>query len=44
MKNSESFKTVLTDMDNKILLMGNPIANERIKEMYLKEIKKRVER
>lgn len=43
MKESDDFKTILTDKNNKILLMGNPIANEKIKELYLKEIKKRVE-
>lgn len=40
MEKEESFKTVLVNNENKILLMGNPIDNKKIKELYLNEIKK----
>jgi hypothetical protein len=35
----ESFKTTMTDTNNKILLFGNPLASKGIKEMYLSNIK-----
>lgn len=44
MKASKDFQTVLTDKDNSILLIGNPIHSEGINELYLKEIEKRVKK
>jgi hypothetical protein len=41
MKKSDHFETVLTDKNNRILLMGNPLHSKRIKELYLKEIQKK---
>jgi hypothetical protein len=41
MKKSDNFKTVLTDENNTILLMGDPILSAEMKNLYLKEIKKR---
>lgn len=39
---SKNFETVLTDRNNTILLMGNPMVSKGIKELYLKEIQKRI--
>ena len=41
MHNIEQFETVLTDKENNILLMGNPIISENIKDLYKKIIIKR---
>jgi hypothetical protein len=43
MKESLQFETVLTDRDNTILLLGNPIRSKEMKDIYLKEIQKRME-
>lgn len=32
------FETVLTDKNNTILLMGNPVKSKEIRELYLKTI------
>ena len=40
MSESKNFETVLTDKDDKILLIGNPIASNKMKELYFNEIKK----
>lgn len=42
MNASGDFETVLTDRDNSILLIGNPLHSEEIKQLYLKEIQKRI--
>ena len=42
MMTDKNFETVLTDKNNTILLMGNPMASKGIKELYLKEIQKRI--
>ncbi|MBW6481035.1 MAG: hypothetical protein K0B37_16520 [Bacteroidales bacterium] len=42
MKESSHFETVLTDRENSILLIGNPIHSKEIKDMYLNEIQKRI--
>lgn len=34
----DAFETVLTDRENNILMMGNPIINKNIKELYLEKI------
>ena len=34
-----AFQTFLLDKDNKVLAMGNPILNPKIKELYLKIIR-----
>ncbi|MEI6865150.1 hypothetical protein [Flavicella sp.] len=41
MKVSTHFETVLTDNNNNIILMGNPIYSEETKELYFKELNKR---
>lgn len=38
---AKDFNTVLTDKDNAIILFGNPIHSNKIKDMYLKEIQKK---
>lgn len=43
MKESPQFETVLTDRDNTILLLGNPIRSKEMKDIYLNEIQKRME-
>jgi hypothetical protein len=40
MLESKNFETVLTDNNDKILLVGNPNFSNKIKELYFKEIKK----
>tara|TARA_R110001583_G_scaffold54028_2_gene166069 strand:+ start:2212 stop:2790 length:579 start_codon:yes stop_codon:yes gene_type:complete len=40
MSESKNFETVLTDKNDKILLIGNPNFSNKIKELYFKEIKK----
>ncbi len=42
MAKSKNFETVLTDRNNTILLMGNPMVSKEINALYLKEIQKRV--
>lgn len=42
MEQSLHFETVLTDKNNTILLIGNPIYSKGIEEMYIKEIEKRL--
>lgn len=42
MKESQHFETVLTDNENNILLLGNPIRSKEMRDMYLKEIQKRI--
>ena len=42
MNEVEQFETVLTDTENNILLMGNPIYSNEMKDLYLKEIQKRI--
>lgn len=44
MKESDDFQTILTDENNTILLMGNPMNSENIKELYLKELQKRLKK
>ena len=34
----QEFQTFLLDSDNKVLFIGNPVHNLRVKEMYLSEI------
>ena len=36
--NNQSFQCFLLDKDNKVILIGNPVHNTRIKDMYLSEI------
>lgn len=43
MKESQQFETVLTDKENNILLLGNPIRSKEMKELYLMEIQKRMQ-
>jgi len=43
MKESPQFETVLTNRDNTILLLGNPIRSKEMKNIYLNEIQKRME-
>jgi hypothetical protein len=43
MKESLQFETVLTDRDNTILLLGNPIRSKEMQDIYLNEIQKRME-
>jgi hypothetical protein len=38
------FETVLVDKNNTILVIGNPTASKKIKELYLQEIQKRVKK
>ena len=33
-----NFRTFLVDKDNRILICGNPVGNEKIKDLYLKMI------
>lgn len=40
MNESKNFETVLTNNENTILLIGNPIASNKMKELYFNEIKK----
>lgn len=42
MNASKDFETVLTDKNNTILLIGNPLHSNEMKELYLKEIQKRI--
>jgi hypothetical protein len=42
MKESPQFETVLTDRENNILVLGNPIRSKKIKDLYLDEILKRM--
>ena len=42
MEKSDNFKTVLTDRNNNILLMGNPILSKGMKDLYINEIEKRL--
>ncbi len=41
MGKDDNLKTVLTDRDNTILLMGNPLRSKAMKDLYIKEIEKR---
>ena len=36
----EHFHTFLLNKENKVLLVGNPVHNEKLKKLYLKEIRK----
>ena len=36
---NDSFKTMLIGKDNKILLIGSPLESEKIKELYLQQIR-----
>ena len=38
---NERFHTFLLDENNKVLLVGNPAGNEKLKKLYLSEIRKR---
>lgn len=40
-KNSDGFKTILTDKNNRIILLGNPLQSEKMKELYIREINKK---
>ncbi|MDP3441913.1 MAG: hypothetical protein Q8T08_03550 [Ignavibacteria bacterium] len=40
MNESQHFETVLTDNENNILLLGNPIRSKEMRDMYLKKIRK----
>ncbi|MFA9189552.1 hypothetical protein [Flavobacterium magnesitis] len=42
MEVNQNFETVLTDKNNNIIMMGNPIKSNEIKNLYLKEIRKRL--
>lgn len=44
MKESPHFETVLTDRENNILLLENPIRSQEMKAMYLNEIKKQMDK
>ena len=35
---NEGFHTLLLDKENKIVIVGNPIQNMKIKELYLKTL------
>lgn len=39
---NEEFKTLLINKQNEILLLGNPVHSKAIKDMYLREIQKRI--
>ncbi len=41
MENSSDFETILTDKNNNILLVGNPIHSKRVKNLYINEVQKR---
>ncbi|QTD39211.1 hypothetical protein JL193_08235 [Polaribacter batillariae] len=41
MVKSDDFKTVLTDKNNKILVMGDPTRSNEMKDIYIKEIVKK---
>lgn len=42
MATDKNFETVLTDRNNKILAIGSPVHSKGIKEIYFKEIEKRL--
>lgn len=44
MKTSTELETVLTDSQDNIILIGNPIHSEDTKMLYLKEIQKRIKK
>ena len=44
MKEHKHMETILTDRNNKIILFGNPIYSKKIKELYIKEVKKRMKK
>ncbi|GAA3561010.1 hypothetical protein [Snuella lapsa] len=39
MKNDDDFNTVLTDVNNKVILKGNPLYSKEIKGLYINKIK-----
>jgi hypothetical protein len=43
MNASRDFETVLTDKNNSILLIGNPLHSKGMEQLYLNEIQKRME-
>jgi len=43
MEKAQDLETVLIDKENNILLLGNPIRSKEMKELYLKEIQKRMQ-
>lgn len=42
MKEHEHFETVLTDKNDNILALGNPVLLKNIKDLYFKEIQKKL--
>ncbi|MFW6272384.1 MAG: hypothetical protein ACOC2U_01225 [bacterium] len=40
---SEMLNTFVTDKNNKVLLMGNPVLNKQLGQLYLKLIKGKIE-
>jgi len=42
MKESEELNTVLTDKNDQILMVGNPIHSKELEKLYFKEIEKRI--
>ncbi|WP_170288574.1 thioredoxin domain-containing protein [Flavobacterium resistens] len=38
---NETFRSVLTDKENNIIMVGNPFISEGMKKLYIKEIKRR---
>jgi len=38
----KTYQTFLLDSNNKVILVGNPINNEKLKELYMQEIGKRI--
>jgi hypothetical protein len=43
MGKAQDFNTVLTDKENNILLLGNPLRSKEMRNIYLMEIIKRME-
>jgi hypothetical protein len=43
MKESPHFETILTDRENNILLLGNPIRSKEMKDLYMKIIKEQTD-
>jgi hypothetical protein len=43
-QNNKNFQTFLLDSNNKVILIGNPTTNKKLKELYLEEINNRLDR
>ena len=42
LKKDKRFNTFLLDRDNRVVLIGNPIRNKKIKQLYFEKIRKKV--